>query len=168
VAPYLIIGVLIGSLIYGFVPTEWISNHAGSDNPFAIILSAVIGIPLYIRAEAVIPLASVLLGKGMSIGAVMALIIGSAGASISEVIFIKTMFRMTIILDSINLQKKWPAALVWNPTLPLPTSCFLTYPWGSMLPCATSQDLEETQPSWKLAPGLRSASMRIPQEQIIR
>ena len=39
----------------------------------AILLSAVIGIPLYIRAEAVIPLASVLLAKGMGIGAVLAL-----------------------------------------------------------------------------------------------
>lgn len=103
VAPYLIIGVLIGSLIYGFVPTEWISNHAGSDNPFAIILSAVIGIPLYIRAEAVIPLASVLLGKGMSIGAVMALIIGSAGASITEVILLKSMFRMPMIVAFVSV-----------------------------------------------------------------
>ncbi len=103
VAPYLIIGVLVGSLIYGFVPAEWISNHAGSDNPFAIILSAVIGIPLYIRAEAVIPLASVLLGKGMSIGAVMALIIGSAGASITEVILLKSMFRMPMIVAFVSV-----------------------------------------------------------------
>lgn len=103
VAPYLIIGVLIGSLIYGFVPAEWISNHAGSDNPFAIILSAVIGIPLYIRAEAVIPLASVLLGKGMSVGAVMALIIGSAGASITEVILLKSMFRMPMIVAFVSV-----------------------------------------------------------------
>ena len=98
VAPYLIIGVLMGSFIYGFVPAEWISNHAGSDNPYAIVLSAVIGIPLYIRAEAVIPLASVLLGKGMSMGAVMALIIGSAGASITEVILLKSMFRMPMMI----------------------------------------------------------------------
>ena len=88
----------MGSLIYGFVPAEWISNHAGSDNPYAIVLSAVIGIPLYIRAEAVIPLASVLLGKGMSMGAVMALIIGSAGASITEVILLKSMFRMPMMI----------------------------------------------------------------------
>ncbi|ATI65578.1 hypothetical protein CPU03_15640 [Edwardsiella tarda] len=103
VAPYLIIGILIGSIIYGFVPAEWISNHAGSNNPFAIILSAVIGIPLYIRAEAVIPLASVLLGKGMSIGAVMALIIGSAGASITEVILLKSMFRMPMIVAFVSI-----------------------------------------------------------------
>lgn len=98
VLPYLALGVLIGSFIYGFIPSEWIAKHAGANNPFAIPLSAVIGIPLYIRAEAVIPLAFVLLGKGMSIGAVMALIIGSAGASLTEVILLKSMFRTPMIV----------------------------------------------------------------------
>ncbi len=45
----------------------------------------------------VIPLASVLLGKGMGMGAVMALIIGSAGASLTEVILLKSMFRTPMI-----------------------------------------------------------------------
>jgi uncharacterized membrane protein YraQ (UPF0718 family) len=98
VLPYLALGVLIGSFIYGFIPSEWIADHAGGDNPWAILLSAVIGIPLYIRAEAVIPLASVLLAKGMGIGAVLALIIGSAGASLTEVILLKSMFRTPMIV----------------------------------------------------------------------
>lgn len=97
VLPYLLLGVLIGSFIYGFIPAEWIAAHAGADNPLAIPFSATVGIPLYIRAEAVIPLASVLLGKGMGMGAVMALIIGSAGASLTEVILLKSMFRTPMI-----------------------------------------------------------------------
>ncbi|MEH8118392.1 permease [Aeromonas allosaccharophila] len=97
VLPYLLLGVLIGSFIYGFIPAEWIAAHAGADNPLAIPFSAIVGIPLYIRAEAVIPLASVLLGKGMGMGAVMALIISSAGASLTEVILLKSMFRTPMI-----------------------------------------------------------------------
>lgn len=98
VFPYLLAGVLIGSLTYGFVPTEWIVKHADGDNVFAIPLSAIVGIPLYIRAEAVIPLASALVAKGMGTGAVMALIIGSAGASLTEVILLKSMFRTPMII----------------------------------------------------------------------
>lgn len=98
VLPYLLLGVLIGAFIYGFIPSEWIATHAGADNPFAIPLSAIVGIPLYIRAEAVIPLASVLMTKGMGLGALMALIIGSAGASLTEVILLKSMFRMPMII----------------------------------------------------------------------
>ncbi len=81
-----------------FIPSEWIAAHAGADNPLAIPLSAVVGIPLYIRAEAVIPLASVLMTKGMGLRALMALIIGSAGASLTEVILLKSMFRMPMII----------------------------------------------------------------------
>lgn len=98
VLPYLLLGVFIGSFIYGFIPSEWITAHAGTDNPLTIPLSAVVGIPLYIRAEAVIPLASVLMAKGMGLGALMALIIGSAGASLTEVILLKSMFRMPMIV----------------------------------------------------------------------
>lgn len=59
VLPYLLLGVLIGSFIYGFIPAVWIAAHAGADNPLAIPFSAIVGIPLYIRAEAVIPLGKV-------------------------------------------------------------------------------------------------------------
>ncbi|MDO2947226.1 permease [Aeromonas simiae] len=101
--PYLLLGVVVGAFIYGFIPADWIARHAGQDNPFAILVSAVIGIPLYIRAEAVIPLASVLLGKGMGSGAVMALIIGSAGASLTEIILLKSMFRTPMMLAFLSV-----------------------------------------------------------------
>ncbi|MCA7578564.1 permease, partial [Escherichia coli] len=40
----------------------------------------------------------VLMTKGMGLGALMALIIGSAGASLTEVILLKSMFRMPMIV----------------------------------------------------------------------
>jgi len=97
VLPYLIVGIALGSMIYGFMPTAFVASIASADNPFAIPVAAVIGIPLYIRAEAVIPLSAALAAKGMGLGAVMALIIGSAGASLTEVILLKSLFKNTMI-----------------------------------------------------------------------
>ncbi|WP_163132027.1 permease [Agarivorans sp. Alg241-V36] len=97
VLPYLIGGIAVGSLIYGFMPSELIARFANDNNPFAVPVAAVIGIPLYIRAEAVIPLSAALAAKGMSLGAVMALIIGSAGASLTEVILLKSIFKNQMI-----------------------------------------------------------------------
>ncbi len=97
VLPYLIGGIALGSMIYGFMPTEFVASIASKSNPFAIPVAAVIGIPLYIRAEAVIPLSAALAAKGMSLGAVMALIIGSAGASLTEVILLKSIFKNQMI-----------------------------------------------------------------------
>ncbi len=98
VLPYLFIGVTLGSIIYGFMPTEFITKVAHADNPWAIPVAAIIGIPLYIRAEAVIPLSAALAAKGMGLGAVMALIIGSAGASLTEVILLKAIFKNPMII----------------------------------------------------------------------
>jgi uncharacterized membrane protein YraQ (UPF0718 family) len=98
VLPYLMGGIAVGSIIYGFMPTEFVASIASEDNPLAIPIAAVIGIPLYIRAEAVIPLSAALAAKGMGLGAVMALIIGSAGASLTEVILLKSIFKNQMII----------------------------------------------------------------------
>ena len=98
VLPFLIVGIALGSMIYGFMPADYIANIASENNPFAVPVAAVIGIPLYIRAEAVIPLSAALAAKGMGLGAVMALIIGSAGASLTEVVLLKSFFKNQMIV----------------------------------------------------------------------
>lgn len=101
VLPYLILGAAIGSLIYGFVPDELVVKAAGTGNPFAIPVAALIGVPMYIRAETIIPISAVLLDKGMSMGAVMALVIGGAGASIPEIIILSSIFRRKLVISFI-------------------------------------------------------------------
>ncbi|CCO45677.1 putative permease [Vibrio nigripulchritudo SOn1] len=116
VLPYLIGGIALGSVIYGFMPTEFIASVASENNPLAIPVAAVIGIPLYIRAEAVIPLSAALAAKGMGLGAVMALIIGSAGASLTEVILLKSMFKNTMIVSfvAVILTMAISAGILYN------------------------------------------------------
>lgn len=97
VFPYLMLGITLGAFIYGFMPADLIAQYAGEGNWYAIPVAAVIGIPLYIRAEAVIPLSAALVAKGMALGSVMALIIGSAGASLTEVILLKAIFKNQMI-----------------------------------------------------------------------
>ena len=91
--PYLLIGACIGAFIHGFVPTEIISRLAGPDNPLAVPVAAIIGIPIYIRAETMIPIGMALIEKGMSEGAVLALVIGGAGASIPELTLLSAIFE---------------------------------------------------------------------------
>lgn len=97
VVPYLILGAAIGAFIYGFIPEDLIAAIAGPQNPLAIPVAAIIGVPMYIRAETIIPISAVLLGKGMGIGAVMALIIGGAGASIPEVALLASIFEKRLV-----------------------------------------------------------------------
>lgn len=95
--PYLLIGAGIGAFIHGFVPEGFFVGFAGADNPFVVPIAAVIGVPMYIRAETLIPIGFALIEKGLSIGAVMALVIGGAGASIPEVALLSAMFKKKLL-----------------------------------------------------------------------
>ena len=94
---YLLVGVALGAGIYGYMPQEFVMKIAGPDNPFAIPVAAVLGIPLYIRAETAIPIGVALMGKGMSIGAVIALIIGGAGMAIPAMTMLASIFKKQLV-----------------------------------------------------------------------
>lgn len=97
VLPYLLIGAGIGAFIYGFVPTGWVTRVAGPGNPLAVPVAAIVGIPMYIRAETIIPIGVTLMKKGMALGTVAALIIGGAGASIPELALLAAIFRPRLV-----------------------------------------------------------------------
>jgi hypothetical protein len=94
---YLLVGVAIGAGIYGYIPQDFVVKIAGPDNPFAILIAAVIGVPLYIRAETAIPIGLALSQKGMSMGAVIALIIGGAGMAIPEMTMLASIFKKRLV-----------------------------------------------------------------------
>jgi len=94
---YLLVGVALGAGIYGYIPQDFVTNIAGPDNPFAIPIAASIGVPLYIRAETAIPIGLALSQKGMSMGAVIALIIGGAGMAIPEMAMLASIFRKRLV-----------------------------------------------------------------------
>ena len=79
------------------MPEQLIIKVAGPGNSFAIPVAAVIGVPMYIRVETMIPIGKVLLAKGMSLGAIMALIIGGAGASIPEITLLAAIFKPKLV-----------------------------------------------------------------------
>ena len=100
---YLIVGIAIGATIYGYIPQEWIVSLAGPENRFAIPVAALVGVPLYIRAESAIPIGLALVQKGMSLGAVIALIIGGAGMAIPEMSMLLSIFKARIVAAIVAL-----------------------------------------------------------------
>lgn len=97
--PYLFIGVFIGAFIYEFIPEEFITKYASGDGFISVFIASVIGIPMYIRPETMLPIAEALISKGMSLGTVVALIIGGAGASIPEVVLLSKLFKKKFVVS---------------------------------------------------------------------
>lgn len=94
---FLLLGAGIGAFIYEFIPTDLLANFAGASNLWAVPLAAVVGIPMYIRTETMIPIASILIAKGVAPGVMIALILGGAGASIPEVSLLNSIFKKKMV-----------------------------------------------------------------------
>lgn len=100
--PYLFIGVFIGAFIYGFVPETFITKYASGGGIISVFIASIIGIPMYIRPETMLPIAEALASKGMSLGTVVALIIGGAGVSIPEVVLLSKLFKKKFVISFVN------------------------------------------------------------------
>ena len=95
---FLLLGAGIGAFIYEFVPTDPLANFAGANSLWAVPLAAVVGIPMYIRTETMIPIASILIAKGVAPGVMISLILGGAGASIPEVSLLNSIFKKKMVI----------------------------------------------------------------------
>ena len=90
---WVIVGVAVGAGVHGWVPTEFFATYAGPDNPFAVVVATVVGVPLYSNAAGVIPIAEALWAKGMATGTVMAFMMGTVALSIPEFVLLKRVLK---------------------------------------------------------------------------
>lgn len=98
VAPYILIGVLIGAFIHNIIPEKWIQTVLGSNNPFSPILAAVVGIPMYADIFGTIPIAEALYLKGVGLGTVLAFMMGVTALSLPSLIMLKKAVKAKLLV----------------------------------------------------------------------
>ena len=68
---YVLVGVGIGAAIHNWIPQSVIENVIGSNNPFAVVLATLVGIPMYADIFGTIPIAEALFMKGVGVGTIL-------------------------------------------------------------------------------------------------
>jgi uncharacterized membrane protein YraQ (UPF0718 family) len=96
--PYVIIGIGLGAIVHGYIPTDFVVKYAGPGNPFAVLVAVLIGIPLYSNAAGMIPVVQALVGKGMAMGTVLAFMMSVTAISFPEAIILKNVLKMPLIV----------------------------------------------------------------------
>ncbi len=94
---YIIIGIAIGAGAHGFVPDEAMANLLGNENWYSIPLAILIGIPLYSNAAGIIPIVSVLIEKGVTLGTALAFMMSVIALSLPEIIILKKVLKWQLI-----------------------------------------------------------------------
>lgn len=111
---WVLIGIGVGALFHGFVPTSWVVNNLGGDQWLAVPGAVLLGIPLYSNATGVIPVAEAMLGKGVAIGTTLALMMSIAALSLPEMLILRKVIR-------------WPALALFAGVLAI---AFMLVGWG--------------------------------------
>ena len=95
--PYVVVGVGIGAFIHGYAPADFLLKYAGRDNPFAVPLAVIIGVPLYSNAAGVIPIVHALMEKGMAIGTALAFMMAVTALSFPEAVILKNVLKTRLL-----------------------------------------------------------------------
>jgi len=95
--PYVVVGIGLGAVMHGYIPNDFLVKYAGPDNPFAVPIAVLVGVPLYSNAAGVIPLVSVLVEKGMAMGTVLAFMMAVVGLSLPEAIILRKVLKPKLI-----------------------------------------------------------------------
>lgn len=89
VAPYIFLGVAIGAVIHNVIPKNWVESILGSNNPLAVILATLVGVPMYADIFGTIPVAESLLFKGAGLGTVLSFMMAVTTLSLPSMIMLK-------------------------------------------------------------------------------
>ena len=103
VAPYILIGVGIGALIHNVVPQQWVEMILGNDNPFAVILATLVGVPMYADIFGTIPVAESLLFKGAGLGTILSFMMAVTTLSLPSMIMLKKAVKSRLLAAFIGI-----------------------------------------------------------------
>ncbi len=100
---YVVIGIAVGAGAHGFVPETFMASIMGKSAWYSVPLSVLIGVPLYSNAAGIIPIVSVLIEKGASLGTSLAFMMAVVGLSLPEMIILKKVLKLPLILTFIGV-----------------------------------------------------------------
>ena len=94
---FLLIGVGIGALIHGWVPTSAIETIASWGPVVGVLAATVIGVPLYSGIATVIPIISALSEKGMPMGTLLAFAMSVTALSLPEALLLRKVMKPKLL-----------------------------------------------------------------------
>jgi len=100
---YVALGIAVGAGAHGYIPEDFMATLMGKDAWYSVPLSVLIGIPLYSNAAGIVPIVSVLIEKGASLGTSLAFMMTVIGLSLPEMIILRKVLKLPLIFTFIGV-----------------------------------------------------------------
>lgn len=94
---YVIVGLLVGAFMHGYIPQEFFVKYLGAKNIFAVPMAAIVGIPIYANHNSVLPIVQVLLMKGVPVGTTLVMLMSITAISLPELIMLNKVLKWKIL-----------------------------------------------------------------------
>lgn len=94
---FILIGVGVGSLIHGWVPTSAIESIASWGPVLGVLAATAIGVPLYSGIATVVPIISALADKGMPMGTLLAFAMSVTALSFPEALLLRKVMKPRLL-----------------------------------------------------------------------
>lgn len=95
--PYVVLGVGLGAIIHGFVPSSLVENILSAKSWWTVPLAVIFGVPFYANSVSVLPVMEALAGKGAPLGTVLAFMTAIVALSLPEAIILKKVMRWPLL-----------------------------------------------------------------------
>jgi uncharacterized membrane protein YraQ (UPF0718 family) len=100
---YVLIGVGIGAAIHNWIPQSIIENVVGGNNPFAVLLATVVGIPMYADIFGTLPIAEALFAKGVGVGTVLSFMMAVTALSLPSMIMLSKVVKPKLLAIFVSI-----------------------------------------------------------------
>ncbi len=102
---YLIAALALGAGLHGFVPEGFFEKLLSGTGAWTVPLAALGGLPLYVSANATVPLLDAFVAKGVPLGTAMAFILSAVGVSLPEMTLLRSLMsvRLLVIFSGVVL-----------------------------------------------------------------
>ncbi|MDO8542120.1 MAG: permease [Opitutaceae bacterium] len=105
IAPWLLVALAMGAFLHGFVPHGFFERWFAGTGAWTVPLASAIGLPLYVSANATVPLLEAFVAKGVPLGTALAFILSAVGVSLPELTLLKGVMttRLLVLFSAVVL-----------------------------------------------------------------
>jgi len=105
IAPWLVAALALGACLHGFVPAGFFERMFAGTGAWTVPLAALAGLPLYVSANATVPLLDAFVTKGVPLGTALAFLLSAVGVSLPEMMLLRAVMsvRLLVVFSAVVL-----------------------------------------------------------------
>lgn len=98
IGPWLVGALVLGAGMHGFVPAGFFERWLADTGAWSVPVASLVGLPLYLSANATVPLLEAFVAKGVPLGTALAFLLSAVGVSFPELVMLRSVMKIRLLV----------------------------------------------------------------------